>query len=74
MPTNEGGEEFFIRGRGEIVDDAALKAQIVAATDFRQGGLEFEILVRCCLETVLYTKWDNWGTAETMPNYVKWHV
>ena len=72
MPTQFGGEEFYLRGQGEIINDADVKAQVVAATGGRQGSQEFEALVRCELSSVLYTRWDNWGTEEAWPNYIKW--
>jgi hypothetical protein len=74
MPTNEGGEEFYIRGHGELIENSDTKTRVVAATKGVQGNQEFEALIRCGLKTVLYTKWDNWGTSETWPNYTKWQA
>ena len=73
LPTEKGGEEFYVRGHGELIEDQDTRARIVAATDGRQGTQDFEALIKCSMQSVLYTKWDNWGTAETWPNYTKWH-
>ena len=72
MPTAEGGEEFHIRGLANEIPDPALKAKVVEATQGRQGGHDFEALFQCHLQSVLYTKWENWGSAETWPVYSKW--
>ena len=72
FPLPEGGEEFHVRGIAEHVEDAAIKERVVSATDGRQGGLDFEALFRCTLQSVLHTKWDNWATASAWPRYEKW--
>lgn len=72
FPTDEGGEEFYVRGRAERITDADVKTQIVAAVGGRQGGQAFEALFRCALESVLHTKWENWGTPAIWPSYSKW--
>ena len=74
LPTLEGGEEFYTRGIAIEIDDMQTKSDIVKATNQRQGGSDFEALFRCEITSVLYTKWDNWGTAETWPKYVKWRA
>ena len=74
MPTPEGGEEFYVRGIATEVEDPAIRAEIVNATDGRQGGNDFEALFRCGLKSVLYTKWDGWGTPDTWPNHHKWNA
>ncbi len=73
MPTPRGGEEFYIRGHAELIESPDTKAQVVAATNGRQGNMEFEALIQCSLLSVLYTKWDDWGTANAWPSYTKWH-
>jgi len=72
LPTPEGGEEFYLRGLAIEITDAQTKAEIVSATNERQGGSDFEALFRCELRSVLYTRWDNWGTAKAWPNYNRW--
>ena len=72
FPLPEGGEEFYVRGRAEHIVDAAAKKKVVAATDGRQGNLDFEALFRCALQRVLHTKWKDWGTKSTWPSYTKW--
>ena len=72
FPLPEGGEEFYVRGRAEHIVDAAAKKEVVAATDGRQGSLDFEALFRCTLQSVLHTKWKDWGTKSTWPSYTKW--
>jgi hypothetical protein len=67
-----GGQEFYIRGRAEEVPEPETKARVVAATEGRQGGLDFEALFRCRLQHALVTTWANWGTAETWPTFEKW--
>ena len=72
LPTTAGGEEFHIRGIASEVIDVGSRAEIVKATDQRQGAHEFEALFRCRLASVLHTIWDNWGTADAWPRYKKW--
>jgi len=72
FPLPEGGQEFHLRGRVEPVTDASRKSSIVASTGGRQGTLDFEALFRCSLQSALYTRWDNWGTASAWPQYAKW--
>ncbi|MCZ6869697.1 MAG: pyridoxamine 5'-phosphate oxidase family protein [Gammaproteobacteria bacterium] len=74
FPLPEGGEEFYVRGRAEHIVDAAAKKEVVAATDGRQGNLDFEALFRCTLQSVLHTKWKDWGTKSTWPSYTKWRA
>ncbi len=73
MPSETGGEEFYVTGDAVEVTDAAIKAEVIAATGGAQGNADFEALFECHLEHVLYTKWDNWGTEKAWPNYTKWH-
>jgi uncharacterized pyridoxamine 5'-phosphate oxidase family protein len=72
MLVPEGGEEFYVRGTAEQVEDESVKEGVVSATDGRQGRLEFEMLFRCGLVSALHTKWENWGTAAMWPRYEKW--
>ena len=72
MPTAAGGEEFFVRGKAIEITDTNLRESVVSATDGRQGGNEFEALFRCELTAALHSKWKNWGTAETWPDFTKW--
>ncbi len=74
MPLPQGGEEFYIRGAVTEVADPATRAEITAATAGRQGTLEFEALFRCTLQSVLHTRWENWGTPQTWPTYTKWRA
>lgn len=74
LPTAQGGEEFYVRGLAELVADVDEKSQVLAAIDTNQGAMDFEALFRCGLKSVLYTRWDNWGTAKSWPNYEKWQV
>ena len=74
LPTPEGGEEFYTRGYASEITDSATKDKVVNATHARQGSNDFEALFRCELKSVLYTKWKNWGTAETWPSYSKWQM
>lgn len=74
LPTAQGGEEFYIRGLAELVADADEKSQILTGIDTNQGAMDFEALFRCGLKSVLYTRWDHWGTAESWPNYEKWQA
>ncbi len=72
MPTQQGGEEFHLRGDAEETHDAKKKALIVAATAGRQGVHPFEALFCVRIHSALHTLWENWGTAQTWPNYRKW--
>lgn len=72
LPTQAGGEEFYIRGHAEHITDAGLKSEIVAATDNHQGGQDFEALFGCHMQHILYTKWEGWGGSSPWPGYTKW--
>ena len=74
LPLPEGGEEFYVRGHAEHVVDAEVKDEVVAATDGRQGGQDFEALFSCTLRSVLHTGWENWGTASAWPSFTKWRA
>ena len=74
LPTQSGGEEFYLRGHAEAIEDPAAKKHVVEATDGRQGANDFERLFRCTLKSVLHTHWDHWGTAQAWPQYSKWEA
>jgi hypothetical protein len=74
LPTAEGGEEFSVRGFAFEVTESQTKINVVQATSHRQGRSDFEALFQCQLQSVLYTKWENWGTSEAWPSYTKWNV
>lgn len=71
-PTAAGGEEFYIRGRAQEIEEDTLRAQVIDASQGRQGTQPFESLFRCRLESILYTRWENWGTEQAWPTYSKW--
>jgi hypothetical protein len=72
LPPPGGGEEFFLRGRAELIEDTTMRTRVVAATDGRQGNHPFEALARLTIEHALHTRWDHWGTAQAWPNHAKW--
>ena len=72
LPTSEGGEEFHVRGTAVEIADPEVKQSVVDATEGRQGAHEFEMLFRCDLNSVLYTRWENWGSEDAWPSYTKW--
>ncbi|MCP5182738.1 MAG: pyridoxamine 5'-phosphate oxidase family protein [Pseudomonadales bacterium] len=74
FPTVAGGEELQLRGIGEHVSDRETRSRIVAATGGRQGAHPFEALFRCRLDSVLVTRWENWGSAQAWPSYLKWRA
>lgn len=74
LPTAAGGQEFHIRGSAFEVADPDTRNRVVAATDGRQGCHDYEALFRCELLSVLFTRWDDWGTERAWPNYSKWHA
>ena len=71
-PSAEGGEEFYVTGPANELSDAGTRAAVREASGGRLGGHEFEALFEMGIERALYTKWENWGTAETWPAYQKW--
>ena len=66
------GEEFYVTGPAMPQPDPTVRALVREASGDRLGGLEFEVLFELGLERVLHTRWENWGTAETWPNFTKW--
>jgi len=74
LPTQAGGEEFYVRGHASEITDARVKGRVVLATDGRQGSSDFEVLFRCSLLSALYTRWDHWGSAQAWPSYSKWRA
>ena len=70
--TPTGGEEFYVTGRAGRNDDPARRAEVTAASGNRLGHTGFETLFELDLGHVLYTHWDNWGTAQTWPRYTRW--
>jgi len=72
FPTPAGGEEFYATGVAATVDDADLRASVVAATGGILGTHDFEALFSFDLDHTLHTKWTNWGSANTWPEFAKW--
>jgi len=70
--TSEGGEEFYVTGRASRIDDPERRATVTTASGNRLGHNDFETLFELHIEHVLYTHWDNWGTAQTWPRYTRW--
>jgi hypothetical protein len=71
-PSPEDGEEFYITGPATPVESGAVRAGVREASGGRLGGHDFEALFELGVERALHTRWKNWGTAETWPEYVKW--
>lgn len=74
LPTAVGGQEFQIRGRAAEVIDQDVRRQVVDATEDRQGTADFESLFLCELRSVLFTKWEDWGTDSAWPSHFKWQA
>ena len=68
----EGGEEFYVTGPAREVDDAGTRSAVTAASSGRLGLHDFEALFELGIDRALYTKWENWGTADAWPAYTKW--
>ena len=68
----EGGEEFYVTGPATPVDSDATRAVVREASGGRLGGHDFEALFELGVDRALHTRWENWGTAQTWPNYQKW--
>jgi hypothetical protein len=45
---------------------------VTVASGSRLGHNDFETLFEPDIEHVLYSHWDNWGTAQTWPRYTRW--
>ncbi|MGH2632294.1 MAG: pyridoxamine 5'-phosphate oxidase family protein [Tepidiformaceae bacterium] len=73
LPPAAGGEEFYVTGDARFIESTSQRAEVVAASGGRLGLHEFESLFELDIQHVLYTVWANWGTAETWPEYRKWH-
>ena len=71
-PSAEGGEEFYVTGPAAAVADGSVREAVRAACANRLGGHDFEELFELGIERALHTRWKNWGTAETWPEYRKW--
>jgi len=74
LPAAGGGEEFYVRGHATEIGDPGVKQRVVLAVEGRQGRSDSEALFRCTLRSVLYTRWDNWGTESAWPRYSKWEA
>ena len=72
FPPPAGGEEFYLTGTTLPVADATVRAWVVASTAGVQGSQPFEALFELGIERVLYTKWEDWATAQTWPSFSKW--
>ncbi len=66
------GEEFHLRGNVMEITSHVQKSIVSAATNNRQGILEFEALFECNLVSALHTCWKNWGHESAWPEYDKW--
>jgi hypothetical protein len=68
-----GGEEFYLTGRAKLIEDAVRRRAAVKAA----GGLghnDFERLFELDIRRVLHTRWANWGTPQTWPEYTRWRA
>jgi hypothetical protein len=74
LPTVGAGEEFYVRGHATEIVDLKMKKRVVRAVEGRQGSSDFEALFQCTLRSVLYTRWDHWGTEKAWPSYSKWEA
>ncbi len=72
FPPEEGDEEFFCAGRAEPVDDAEVRAAVVA--DYHRRPRETERLFELKLERVLHTFWENWPTPAMYPRRTVWRA
>jgi len=70
----QGGEEFYLTGPAIPIDDPKQRAAVTSASGARLGHNDFEALFELRLDSVLYTKWANWGTAEAWPTFTKWNA
>jgi hypothetical protein len=72
LPPTGGGAEFYVTGLATTVDDAERRAAVTAASGGKLGHNEFEVLFELGIERVLFTRWENWGTANAWPKFEKW--
>lgn len=71
-PAAEGGEEFYITGPARESSDPGERGRVREVCGGRLGGHDFEALFELGIDRALHTKWANWGTADTWPEYHKW--
>jgi hypothetical protein len=69
-PPREESEEFYIRGRAELVEDPEVFASVFA--DAKHQASENEILFELMIDRAMYTSWENWGTPDIRPVHTKW--
>ncbi len=74
LPPDHGGEEFYVTGRAEIVEDADRRGIVTTASGGRLGLHDFEALFALDVRHVLHTVWADWGTARAWPDYRKWRA
>jgi hypothetical protein len=71
-PPAEGSEEFYVTGPAVESSDVEERRRVQEASGGRLGHHDFEALFELGIDRALHTKWANWGTAETWPEYFKW--
>jgi len=72
FPAPQGGEEFYITGTAQPVDEPGIRAGVVQSTGGMLGTHDFEALFTFDIEAALHTRWEGWGGPAPWPTYAKW--
>ena len=71
-PENENGNEFYLSGTAECIQDQSIRAAIIAEAGIRVD--ESEMLFEFFLERAMYTRLVNRDTPDEHPLYRKWRA
>ena len=70
--NNEGGEEFYLAGCAERIQDPGIRQALIEDTQVTLG--EDEVLFELSLERAMHTRLANPGTPDEHPVHKKWRA
>jgi hypothetical protein len=71
-PSNKEGEEFYLAGRAECIQDPAIQQALIE--DENLHVQTDEILFEILLDRAMYKKLEKQGTSDEHPIFVKWRA
>jgi len=71
-PDNKDGEEFYLSGRAECIQDREIRNAIITETETRVG--EGEILFELLLDRIMYTRLVHQDTPDEHPLHKMWRA
>jgi Pyridoxamine 5'-phosphate oxidase len=71
-PPGEAGQEFYIAGRAEVIQDPEIRQSVIDDTQI--SAQVSEVLLELLLDRAIHTRLENGGTSEEKPIHCKWRA